>query len=441
MADPAGEVARRPGAARLFGNPRVLAAMTTGFASGLPFNLPQGTLQSWLATTSVDLKTIGIFTLVAVPYSVKWLWAPLLDRYSLPFLGRRRGWIALLQLALAVVIALLSWQKPPGDLAFVFALAMGIVILSASQDIVIDAYRTDTLRADERGAGATAVQLGWRAATYVSGAFALVLAGLVGWRFTYLTMAVLMGLMAVATVLAPEPERQVAPPRTLLEAVVLPLRELLARRGVRALLVLVVLYKLGDAFALSLWSAFLIKGVHFTPLEVGEVAKVLAIVATIAGTVAGGMLFGKMGLFRSLVVFGLLQSVTNLLYAWLAGRGHDFPAMIVAVGFDYFAGGLGAAAFGAFLMALCDVRYSAFQFALLSSLGALGRSWLGPLAGALVEGGTLRPRVGMLELGVYTLPALGWQTFFLLTTLTGLPAVLLLVLLRKRVEALDAGVS
>ena len=428
---------RRSALAGLLANRRVAAAMTTGFASGLPFNLPQGTLQSWLATTSVDLKTIGIFTLVAVPYSVKWLWAPLLDRYAMPFLGRRRGWIVTFQLLLALVIGLLALQRPPGNLSWLFVLSVTIVILSASQDIVIDAYRTDLLRAEERGIGSTAVQLGWRAATYVSGAFALVLSGLIGWRATYFAMAALMLLTALATVLAPEPERRVVPPRGLKEAVLLPLRELFGRPGVRTLLVLVVLYKLGDAFALSLWSAFLIKGAGFTPLEVGEVAKVLAIVATIGGTLVGGMLFGRLGLYRSLVVFGLLQSVSNLLYAWRAAAGHDFPRMIVAVGFDYFAGGLGAAAFGAFLMALCDLRYSAFQFALLSSFGALGRSWLGPLAGGLVEGGHLNLHLGSFALGTLTLPALGWQNFFLLTTLTGFPAVLLLVVVRDRVRALD----
>jgi MFS transporter, PAT family, beta-lactamase induction signal transducer AmpG len=429
--------ARRPFLAGLLANRRVVAAMTTGFASGLPFNLPQGTLQSWLATTSVDLKTIGIFTLVAVPYSVKWLWAPLLDRYAPPFLGRRRGWIVCFQLLLAVAIGLLAMQRPPGNLDALFALSLAIVVLSASQDIVIDAYRTDLLRAEERGIGSTAVQLGWRAATYVSGAFALVIAGLVGWRATYLSMAALMALAALATVLAPEPERRVVPPNGLKEAVLLPLRELFGRPGVRTLLLLVVLYKLGDAFALSLWSAFLIKGAGFTPLEVGEVAKVLAIAATIAGTLAGGILFSRLGLYRSLVLFGVLQSLSNLLYAWLAAAGHDFPRMIIAVGFDYFAGGLGAAAFGAFLMALCDLRYSAFQFALLSSFGALGRSWLGPVAGALVEGAQVNLHLGSRAIAAVTLPALGWQNFFLLTTLTGLPAVLLLVAVRQRVRALD----
>ncbi len=418
-------------------NARVAAALSLGFASGLPFNLPQGTLQSWLSTTDVNLKTIGFFTLVAVPYSLKWLWAPLLDRFALPVLGRRRGWILLLQLLLAVFIGAMALQSPPSHLSLVFTLALGVVILSASQDIVIDAYRTDSLRLHERGIGSTATQLGYRAATYVAGAFALVLAGWVGWRVTYLCMAVLMALMGLFTFLAPEPERTVLPPRSLREAVVEPLSELFARPQVRRLLLLVILYKFGDAFALTLWSAFLIKGVGFTPTEVGEVAKVLAIVATISGTVIGGILYARLGLYRALLLFGVLQSLTNLLYSVLAGAGHDFPTMIIAVGFDYFAGGMGAAAFGALIMALCDIRYSAFQFALLSSLSALSRSWMGPLAGLLVEGGSVPLHLGAHLLGTLTVPALGWQKFFWLTTLCGMPAVLLLNLMRARVSGLD----
>lgn len=420
----------------LVANGRIAAALTLGFASGLPFNLPQGTLQSWLASTGVNLKTIGFFTLVAVPYTLKWLWAPLLDRYALPFLGRRRGWILTIQLLLAAVIALFGTQRPPDGLTAVFVLSFLVVVLSASLDIVIDAYRTDSLRATERGLGSTATQLGYRAATYVSGALALLLASAVGWRITYLAMAATMALTALATVLAPEPERAVVPPRTLRAAVAEPLAELFGRPGVRVMLLLVVLYKFGDAFALSLWSAFLIKGVGFTLVEVGEVAKVLAIVATISGTIVGGFLYAQLGLYRSLVLFGLLQSVTNLLYSVLAGVGHDLPTMVLAVGFDYFAGGMGNAAFGALIMALCDVRFSAFQFALLSSLSSLSRSWMGPVAGLLIEGGTLHLPGLATALAV---PALGWKHFFFLTTFTGLPAVALLVLVRGSVRALDVG--
>ena len=418
-------------------NGRVAAALTLGFASGLPFNLSQGTLQAWLATLDVDLKTIGWLTLVGVPYTFKFLWAPLLDRFVPPFLGRRRGWIVLFQAAIAVATAALGLTAAREAIYALASLALLLAFLSASQDVVIDAYRTDTLRAPERGIGSTATQLGWRIATLISGALALVLSGYVGWRVTYLLMAVLMGATVLLTFLAPEPERQVLPPRTLRAAVVEPLGELLGRPGAIALLGLVVLYKFGDAFALSLSTAFLIKGVGFTAAQVGAVAKTTGIIATITGTLLGGLAYVRLGLFRALLVFGVLQAATNLLYSWLALAGRDLEVMVIAVGFDNLAGGMGAAAFGAFLMALCDTRFSAFQFALLSALSALARSFLGPLAGALVEGARFSGTLFGLPLVSIELPALGWARFFVLTFSCALPGLLLLVWLRRRITALD----
>ncbi len=418
-------------------NGRVAAALTLGFASGLPFNLSQGTLQAWLATLDVDLKTIGWLTLVGVPYTFKFLWAPLLDRFVPPFLGRRRGWIVLFQAAIAVTTAALGLTAAREAIYALAALALLLAFLSASQDVVIDAYRTDTLRAPERGIGSTATQLGWRIATLISGALALVLSGYVGWRMTYLLMAVLMGATVLLTFLAPEPEKQVLPPRTLRAAVVEPLGELLGRPGAIALLGLVVLYKFGDAFALSLSTAFLIKGVGFTAAQVGAVAKSTSIIATIIGTLLGGLVYVRVGLFRALLGFGVLQAATNLLYSWLALAGRDLEVMVIAVGFDNLAGGMGAAAFGAFLMALCDARFSAFQFALLSALSALARSFLGPLAGALVEGARFSGTLFGVRLFSMELPALGWARFFVLTFSCALPGLLLLVWLRKRIAALD----
>ena len=418
-------------------NGRVAAALTLGFASGLPFNLPQGTLQAWLATLDVDLKTIGWLTLVGVPYTFKFLWAPLLDRFVPPFLGRRRGWIVLFQAAIAVTTAALGLTAARDAIYALASLALLLALLSASQDVVIDAYRTDTLRAPERGIGSTATQLGWRIATLISGALALVLSGYVGWRVTYLLMALLMAATVLLTFVAPEPERQVLPPRTLRAAVVEPLGELLGRPGAIALLGLVVLYKFGDAFALSLSTAFLIKGVGFTAAQVGAVAKSTSIVATILGTLLGGLVYTRIGLFRALLGFGVLQAATNLLYSWLALAGRDLEVMVIAVGFDNLAGGMGAAAFGAFLMALCDPRFSAFQFALLSALSALARSFLGPLAGALVEGARVSSTLFGVPLFSLELPALGWARFFVLTFSCALPGLLLLVWLRRRITALD----
>ncbi len=409
----------------LVANPRVAAALTLGFASGLPFNLPDSTLQAWLATLDMDIKTIGWFTLVGAPYAFKFLWAPILDRYALPVLGRRRGWMLLLQLLLAALIAVLGLQGErlgvgaPGEVVYaVAAIALFMAFVSATQDIVIDAYRADTLRPEERGVGSTATQVGYRVATWITGALALILSDVIGWRNTYLLMAVVMGATVLFTWTAPEPERVAPRPRTLAAAVMDPLREFLGRPGAWALLALIVLYKFGDAFALKLVTAFLIKGVGFTALEVGAISKTVVITLTLLGTFAGGVLLARLGLFRSLLLFGILQALTNLLYALLAATGKSTVLMVIALGFDNFAGGMGAAAFVAFLMALCDVRFSAFQYALLSALASVPRNFLGPPA-------------------AYVVDALGWSSFFTLTFFTAMPGLLVLVLLRRQVDALD----
>lgn len=402
----------------VLGNRRVAAALTLGFASGLPFALSQGTLQGWLAELGLNIKTIGWFTLVGLPYNLKFLWAPLLDRYVPPFLGRRRGWIVLMQALVAIVIAVMGLQAPNDAIYAVAILALLLAFLSASQDVVIDAYRTDSLRPEERGIGSTAVQIGWRVAFYISGALAMVLSGVIGWRATYLTMAAIMGASTLLTLFAPEPEVKVVAPRSLQEAVFEPIREFFGRPGILALLSLVILYKIGDAAALSLSTAFLIKGVGFTAAQVGAVAKTTSITATIIGTVLGGLAFVRLGLYRSLLIFGVLQAATNLLYSLLAVRGHDLSAMVLAVGVDNLAGAMAATIFGAFIMALCDHRFSAFQFALLSALSALSRTFVGPIAAVLVA-------------------QVGWPLFFVITFVAGAPGLFLLWRLRARIETLD----
>jgi MFS transporter, PAT family, beta-lactamase induction signal transducer AmpG len=409
----------------LVANPRVAAALTLGFASGLPFNLPDSTLQAWLATLNMDIKTIGWFTLVGAPYAFKFLWAPILDRYALPVLGRRRGWMLLLQLLLALLIAVLGVQgerlgvAAPGEAIYaVAAIGLLIAFVSATQDIVIDAYRADTLRPEERGVGSTATQVGYRVATWIAGALALILSDVIGWRNTYLLMAVVMGATVLFTWAAPEPERVAPRPHTLAAAVLDPLREFLGRPGAWAMLALIVLYKFGDAFALKLVTAFLIKGVGFTALEVGAISKTVVITLTLLGTFAGGVLLARLGLFRSLLLFGILQALTNLLYALLAATGKNTTLMVIALGFDNFAGGMGAAAFVALLMGLCDVRFSAFQYALLSALASVARNFLGPPA-------------------AYVVDAIGWSSFFTLTFFTAIPGLVVLVLLRRQVEKLD----
>lgn len=404
------------GLREIINNPRVAAALTLGFASGLPLNLPDSTLQAWAATTGVDLKIIGWLTLVTAPYTFKFLWAPLLDRYVPPLLGRRRGWILLLQLALAAAIALMGINPPDERLYAVAALALLTAFLSASQDVVIDAYRTDTLRPEERGPGSAMTQLGYRIGALLSGAIALMFSEYIGWRNTYFAMAVVMGLTALFTLRAPEPERPVVPPRTLAEAVIGPIRDFFGRNGAWWLLGLILLYKIGDAFALKLLTTFLIKGVGFTAFEVGAYSKTTLVIATLLGVMVGGATLARLSLWKALLIFGILQAVTNLAYAVLAAAGKHVGVMVMAVGFDNFVGGMGAVAFLAFVMSLCNARFSAAQYAMLSALALVPRTFLGPPAAWLAE-------------------AIGWQGLFIVTFLTALPGLAMLWWLRGRIDA------
>lgn len=396
-----------------------------GFASGLPLALTSGTLQAWLTVAGVDIRAIGMFSLVGLPYTVKFLWAPLMDRFTPPWLGRRRGWIVTAQAASIAGLAALAVSGPEAAggpveaLWLVGALAALVAFFSASQDIAFDAYRADLLRPAERGPGAAVSVTGYRLAMLVSGALALILAQRIGWRETYLLMAALMAAGLAATLLSPEPEQPPAPPRTLAEAVWGPLQEFFSRRAAAWLLLLIVLYKLGDAFAGSLTTAFLIRGMGFTPTEVGVVNKGMGLAATIVGALVGGGLTAQWGLFRSLLCFGVLQAVSNLAFMALAWTGKSYAVMVAAVAFENLSGGMGTATFVALLMALCDHRYTATQFAALSALAALGRVFVGPPSGYLVE-------------------AVGWVRFFFVTFLAALPGLWLVWRQRAELAALQA---
>jgi len=399
----------------IFRSRRVAVVCLLGFSSGLPLALTSGTLQAWMTVSGVDLATIGIFTLVGIPYTWKFLWAPFMDRFVPPFLGRRRGWIAAMQALLGVGIAVMGSLNPATMPWALAALALMVAFISASQDVVFDAYRADVLRPAERGIGAAVSVLGYRLAMLVSGALALILSDRIGWQNTYWLMAALMVAAIGATLFGPEPEVELKPPKTLTEAVIEPLREFFSRHGAWGLLLLIVLYKLGDAFAGSLTTAFLIRGVEFTPTEVGAINKGMGLIATLIGVVFGGVLMARLGLFRSLLLFGILQAISNLTFMWLASIGKDYAVMVLAVGFENLAGGMGTAAFVALLMSMCDKRFTASQFALLSALAAVGRVYVGPASGYMVE-------------------AIGWTTFFGFTFLMALPGLWLLFAMRRTVE-------
>jgi len=373
-----------------------------------------------MAVAGVDLQTIGLFSLVGIPYAVKFLWSPFMDRYIPPWLGRRRGWILISQVTLMFGLTAMAFSSPR-EFPWVLAiLACFVAFTSASQDIVIDAYRTDVLKERERGAGAAVFVMGYRIATLVSGALALVLSDHIGWQNTYLLMAAVMVIGIISTLAGPEPEEKVAAPVSLQEAIAGPLKEYFSRNAAIPLLFLIVLYKLGDAYAGVLTTAFLIKGIGFSASDVGTINKGFGFVSLIAGAMVGGSLMVRLGLFRSLLAFGILQAVSNLSFMLLAWIGKSYGMLVFAVAFENFSGGMGTAAFVSLLMAMCNHRYTATQYALLSSLAALGRIFIGPTSGFLVE-------------------AVGWANFFFITALTALPGLLLLWRLRQEVTGLENG--
>ncbi len=409
------------GPVSVFRSQKIFLLLLLGFASGLPLALTAGTLQAWLAAENVDIVAIGWFALVGQPYTYKFLWAPLMDRYAPPFLGRRRGWLLITQVALASAIVFMGGLSPADSTWLLGAAALAVAFLSASQDIVFDALRTDSLAREERGAGAAVSVLGYRIAMLVSGAGALILADQwLGWSATYWLIAALMGIGMIATWFAVEPDPTGAPPKTLDEAVVKPFAEFFTRERALLLLLLVVLYKLGDAFAGNLTTTFLLRGPGFSLTEIGAINKGFGLVATIAGALVGGALMAKMRLYRALLLFGILQAITNLGFMLLAASGKSYALMVTVIGLENLCGGMGTAAYVALLMALCDRRFSATQYALLSALSAVGRVYVGPAAGYLVAG-------------------LGWTQFFFFTFLIALPGLALLVWLRARIDALDAA--
>jgi len=402
----------------VFRSRRVAVTLLLGFASGLPLALTSGTLQAWMTVEGVDITTIGIFTLAGLPYTWKFLWAPLMDRFVPPALGRRRGWILLTQLLLMAGIAAMGSLSPAHAPWALAGLAVLVAFSSASQDIVVDAYRTDLLKERERGVGAAVSVLGYRVAMLISGALALILADRIGWHETYWLMAGLLMIGMGATLWGPEPDAEVRAPRSLEDAVVEPLREFFSREGALWLLLLIVLYKLGDAFAGSLTTAFLIRGAGFSPTDVGTINKGMGLAATILGVLFGGTLMVKLRLYKALMVFGVLQAVSNLAFMWLAAAGKSYPLMVLAVAVENLSGGMGTAAFVALLMALCNHRYTATQYALLSALAAVGRVYVGPASGFLVE-------------------AVGWVSFFFFTFLAALPGLALLAAMRRILDALE----
>jgi MFS transporter, PAT family, beta-lactamase induction signal transducer AmpG len=429
---------------QVFQSRKMAAILLLGFSSGLPFALTDDAFRAWMTRTQLDLRTIGFFSLVSLPYSLKFVWSPLLDRFVPPFLGRRRGWMVIGQvgliaaiLAIAVQMAIVPTVEPAQQSSLLQLLALtalGIAFLSATQDIAIDAYRTDVLKERELGAGAALTILGYRIALLLTGWVAFVLADQITWHWVYALMAGLMVIGLTTSFWAPEPARQESPPESLRQAVINPFLEFFQRLGANTAiltLVFIILFKVGDAMVAKMAIPFLGgKGLGFSDSDIGTIRQGIGLFATIVGTLAGGAVLSRIGVNRSLWVFGALQAISNLGYYALAIVGKNYPFMIAAINVENFCSGLGTAGFIGFLMSLCNPRFSATQFALLSSLMAIGRDLIaGPTAGDLA----FRIQQWMqADSPLRSIPYLagdgqqGWALFFLITLAASLPGLLLL---------------
>lgn len=404
----------------IYARPRLIVMLFLGFSAGLPLSLTAFSLRQWMSEAGVTLTAIGMTALIGIAYSFKFTWAPLMDRVAPPFLGRRRGWLLPIQILLGVALAAMALTDPRIDPLPTVIAAVVVAFLSASQDIVIDAYRIESLEADEQGAGLAAYVWGYRVALLAAGAGVLFLVGVVDWRGAYLAMALLMGVGIATCLMMREPPAAAVAPAAggldwLKRAVLDPFLEFTRRDAWLALLAFVALFKLGEALA-GIMTAPFYRSLGFSREEVAAVSSVFGLFVTLAGVTVGGLLVLRLGVFRALIATGLLQMLSNLMYVALAHAGHDVPMLWLQVAVEGFTDGLADAAFVAYLSSLTNIAFTATQYALLSSLASVPLRTLGASSGWLAEW-------------------LGWPDFFLLTTVAALPALTIALWLGRRIKA------
>lgn len=394
-----------------------------GFSSGLPFSLVSTTLQAWLTIEKIDLKTISFFALVGQAYVFKFFWSPIIDYYTIPFFGRRQGWLLISQILLIISITAMSFMNPSDNLSLLAILAMFVAFFSASQDIVFDAWKTDVLLPEERSRGAATSVLGYRLAMLISGGLALWLADFyLGWPSTYRLMALLMIPGVITTLYAKDSHQIFFKPINLKQSIVLPLHDFFKRNNAWLIISLIILYKLGDAFSTNLTNSFLIRGIGFDAGEVGLMNKTLGLLAIITGTMYGGTIIKKLNTFYALMIFGILQIVSNLSYCILSLTGKQIYSMACAIFVENICGIMGTAAFVSLIMMLCNRSFSATQFALLSAVSAVGRVYIGTTSGWLVN-------------------HLGWSKFYVFSILVAIPGLLLLAKCKSTLEYLQNNIN
>lgn len=390
-------------------DPRLLICVFLGFSSGLPLFILLTLLQAWLTKSGLSIKSLGLFALVMFPYTWKFLWAPLMDRYSFPLLGRRRGWMALTQILLFLCIGFLGWLDPVTELTLVAILTTVIAFLSSSQDIVVDAYRRELLPDEEQGLGSAIHVNAYRVSGMVPGALSLILADMMSWSGVFWITAAFMLPGLICTLVIREPEIHGVPPKTIREAVVLPFTEFIGRAGWKSALFIlsfIFLYKLGDSLATALATKFYLD-LGFTMTQIGVIAKTTGFWASLIGGLLGGIWIIGLGINRALWIFGAVQALAILGFSWMALEGANPMLLAAVIGFEAFGVSLGTAAFVAYIATTTDERYTATQFALFTSLAAVPRTFINASAGYIVD-------------------QTGWFMFFNLCFILALPGMLLL---------------
>ncbi len=386
---------------------RMFVALVMGFSSGLPLLLTLGVLQTWMKEENVDLTLIGLVNLVQIPYTWKFIWAPIMDRYTLPFLGRRRGWLLISQIAVACSIIGLGMSNPGRNMWIVAVAAMLVAFFSATQDIVVDAYRREDIPDKELGLGSSFYISGYRFGTMLAAGGGLILADHIPWSMVYMIMGLCMTIGIITTLFTPEPKVDERSPQTLKTAVVEPFSEYFRRNGAIWMLVFIVLYKIGDNMASAITAPFYLD-IGFTKTEIGSVVKIFGIWAIIIGAISGGALMVRLGINKSLWIFGFLQALSTAGFALLAHIGSSVAALSAVIAFENISSGMGTAAFMAFMASITDKRFTATQYALLSSLAAI-------------------PRVVVSAPTGYLAKIMGWENFFIFCALAAIPGMLLLV--------------
>ena len=384
----------------------MLVTLLMGFACGLPLLLTISVLQAWMKEEGVDLTVIGMMSLVGLPYTLKFLWAPVLDRFTLPFLGRRRGWLLIAQVTLIFSISGLGFSDPvknPWMMAFA---AFLVTFFSASQDTVVDAYRREDLPDEELGLGSSLYVNGYRVGMLLASGGGLIMADHMPFFMVYQIMAACMLPGVVTTLLAPEPEIHVGTPKTMREAVFDPLIEYFSRRGALWILAFILFYKIGDTMASAMTIPFYLD-IGFSKTQIGTVVKLFGFWAIVAGTLIGGVIMLRLGINRSLWAFGFLQAVSTAGFAVLAFFGNSLPLLSTVIAFENLSSGMGTAAFIAFMASITNKKFTATQYALLSSLMGVPRVMASAPTGFLAKN-------------------LGWETFFIACTLIAAPGMLLL---------------